>query len=694
MSAQAPLVPARLAYAGDGTPWSEAYGDVYHSADGGLGQARHVFLGGNDLPGRWAGSPRFTILETGFGLGLNFLATWDAWRRDPQRPGRLDFISVEKHPFSAADLACLHERWPGFAALSAELLAQWPPLVPGFHRLYLDGGRVCLTLLFGDARQQLRRLAARVDAVYLDGFAPGKNPELWSEAVFRPISRLAHAGTTLATYTVAAPVREGLARAGFAVEKRAGFGRKREMLAAHFAARLPSPARGGGEPTATHSSGPCPSPKEGEEREAIVIGAGLAGCTVSERLAARGWQVTVIERRAGPAREASGNLAGIVRPMLSKDDNIASRLSRACFLFALRHWRTLAAEGLPIRWFPDGVLQLARNPEHEKLMRSVIGTRRFPADFARYLDAEAASALLDWPVGLGGWLFPGGGHANPPSVCQAALQRYPDRISTLYHQEALSLERRGSTWHVLGVDGEALASAPALILASGANSPSPLRGGHPEGHQGRGEGWAGLPIRRVRGQVSHVPAGAIPALPLALTREGYATPALDGLHCVGASYEYEVSAQANVREADVKARSAGRSQFDAGLDLRQDSHAGNLTRLERMLPDAARGIDAAALSGRVGFRAVTPDRLPIVGALADAGKDVDLREARLADVPRQPGLYGLLGYGSRGLVWAALAAELLASQLDGDPLPLETELVDAIDPARFLLRAARRGRLR
>ena len=96
-----PLVPARLAFSADGTPYSATYGVVYHSAEGGLAQARHVFLAGNGLPARWAGRGRFVILETGFGFGLNFLAPWAAWRADPQHCGRLHYVAAEKHPFVA-----------------------------------------------------------------------------------------------------------------------------------------------------------------------------------------------------------------------------------------------------------------------------------------------------------------------------------------------------------------------------------------------------------------------------------------------------------------------------------------------------------------------------------------------------------------------------------------------------------------
>ncbi len=232
-----PLVPAALAFAADGTPYSAAFGDVYHSAEGGPAQARHVFLHGNGLPGRWQGRRAFTILETGFGFGLSFLATWQAWREDPQRCGRLHFVSVEKHPFAASDLAFCARNIPNWKSKPANCSHAWPMLVPGMHRMEFEGGNVVLTLFFGDIAEGLPQLQLAADAFYLDGFAPAKNPQMWEPRLLRHLGRLAAPGATLATWSVAAPVREALEGAGFAVEKRQGFGTKREMLAGRLIRR-------------------------------------------------------------------------------------------------------------------------------------------------------------------------------------------------------------------------------------------------------------------------------------------------------------------------------------------------------------------------------------------------------------------------------------------------------------------------
>lgn len=634
-----PLIPASLAFAENGTPFSAAYGDVYHSADGGPGQARHVFLAGNRLPERWRGRDSFVILETGFGTGLNLLATWQAWRDDPHACRRLHYLSVEKHPFTAADMNRIHAGWPEFADLAAELRAAWPVLTPGFHRIELAGGRLILTLMFGDAVKLLPRLDARVDAVYLDGFAPGKNPDLWSPAILTRIGRLANPGATLATWSVSGPVRDGLRSAGFSLEKAPGFGGKREMLTGHFNQDTPPP------------TGPT-------ERKAIVIGAGVAGCTCCERLASRGWEVTLIDRREGPGQEASGNLAGILMPLVSKDDNIASRLSRTALLYSLRAWKKPAAQSAGARFGLSGVFQIAKTPEQERLQREIVRILQFPPEFITYLEKEAAAAQLGHALPAGGWLFGQAGWANPPSLCRAAISLAGERVTPLFGQTVSGLSHADGLWRALDADGLTIAEAPTVILANGSEA-------------GRISQAEPLPIRRVRGQVTLIPAGHIPPLRSALCRDGYAAPAVDGLHAVGASYD-----------------------FDDDSEPRIENTRDNLSRLVQLIPGVDLANEAEKLTNRVGFRPVPPDRLPIMGQLPDWPEVPRKTDLQLKDLPRQPGLYGLLGYASRGLVWAQLLAEALACHLEHEPMPMETDLVGAADPGRFVLRKIwRSGRL-
>ncbi|HET7775385.1 MAG TPA: tRNA (5-methylaminomethyl-2-thiouridine)(34)-methyltransferase MnmD, partial [Azospira sp.] len=366
-AAYRPITPARLSRNESGVPFSEAYGDVYHSAAGALGQARHVFLAGNGLPQRWQGRERFTVVETGFGIGLNFLATWAAWKADGAACARLHFVSLEKHPFAPADLAELHGAHPELAGLAAQLQAQWPLLTPGVHRLHFEGGRVTLTLLFGDAQELLPQLRLAADAFYLDGFSPAKNPELWSPFVFRGLARCAAAGATLATWSVAAGVREGLQSVGFVSDKAPGFGGKRDMLRGQY-------------------RGPGVRQTALPGKRILIIGAGFAGTSVAHRLAERGYRITLLDQASGPGCGASGNRVGVLRPLPSLDDNRLSRLTRSAFLYTRRHLQALSGAGLPVRWGASGVLHLARDKSHEATQRQVAQTFAAPKLF-RYVDA-------------------------------------------------------------------------------------------------------------------------------------------------------------------------------------------------------------------------------------------------------------------------------------------------------------------
>lgn len=595
------IVPAELAFAGDGTPYSAAYDDIYHSADGGLEQARHVFLGGNDLPAAWQGHERFVVLETGFGLGLNFLATWQAWHDDPQRCARLHFVSVEKHPFRREDLAALHRRWPELADLSAALVRDWPLPVPGLHRLHFDDGRVTLTLAFGDAADLLPNLHVGADALYLDGFSPAKNSDLWSPRIAHALAKLAAPGATCATWSVSGAVKESLARAGFALAKREGFGAKREMLAG----RLP------GERHQTAIA----------DRRVVVVGAGAAGASAANRLAARGFEVTVIERAPQAGTGASGNTAGVFRPLPTLDDAKLSRLLRACFLYGRRHLATLPEA----RFGLTGALQLARDAEHEAIQRRVVEAHGEPPELVRHVDRHEASRLAGWPVAIGGWWFEGAGWINPPSLCRANLAGVDTRFGT--HIERIERSAQG-LWQLLDADGAVVAEAPAVALANGIDGPRLA---------------PGLRVRVGRGLVSHLPEDAAPPFGIVATRNGYMTPAVDGIHCFGATLDAD-DTEPNPRLAD---------------------HIENLQRLDAILPGYGKDLDPAALAGRVGFRPMSPDRLPIVGALAE------------------PGLWAINGFGARGLVWASLCGELLAAQMAGEPLPVERDLAAALDPTRF-----------
>lgn len=603
------IVPAHLEFK-DGVPYSAAYGDIYHSADGGAGQARHVFLQGCGLPQAWAGRSRFVVLETGFGTGLNFLATWAAWRDDPARCARLHFLSVEKHPFRTEDLARLHAQWPEFAPLSEELLANWPTLTPGFHRIALDDGRVQLTLMLGDALDCLPQVQAEVDAFYLDGFAPDCNADLWQAALFDALVPLARPGAMAATYTVAASVREGLGRIGFICEKRAGYGRKRHCLHARFQ----------GESRRADAAVP---------RHVAVVGAGVAGAAVAHALAQRGVAVTVLERAGSPAQAASGNPVAVFRPVISRDDNRATRLTRAAFLHDLRAWAMLDG----VEWARCGVLHLAKNTEAAVKQQQALAVTMPPTDYAYWVERNEARELANWPVAAPGVYYPAAGWVVPGSLCRAWLGHLAIRVQT--NCAVARVTRVAAGWHVMDREGTVLAEADAVVLA---NARDALR-------LVPGQRW---PLNTVRGQITRLPPGSLPDIRRVIAREGYVTPGtLKGTSAqplVGATYEHD----------------------DDDTSPRLESDLANLARLEAILPGAGERVAVGQVSGRASLRATLPDRLPLVGA-----------------IDGQTGLYVAAGYASRGVVWAGVLGEALADRMTGQPWPLEIELMRAIASGRF-----------
>lgn len=636
----------RLSFDATGAPFSARFGDVYASRDGALGQARHVFLGGNGLPARWAHADQFVIVETGFGLGTNFLATWQAWRDDPARPRRLHFVSIELHPLGADEVRA--QAPADLTPLARQLADAWPPALPGLHRCEFEQGAVVLTLAFGDAGDLAPRLVCGADAFYLDGFAPDRNPRMWEPALLRALARLARPGATLATWCTARPVRDALATAGFELERRAGFGHKRDMLSGRYAPRWRLRRH---EPPAAYRG----------ERSAVVVGAGLAGATAAAALAQRGWHVHVIERGRVPAAGASALPWGLLHPQITADDSLLARLTRAGFFASRRALVRLAPAGgcgeRPL-WQHSGVLQLARTDEEAARLKALAQRLRLPTDYARWIDADEAQQEVGIKPRRGGWWFADGALVSGQTWCEQALA--PASIALHCSQAVQCIARSAEGWQVSSVDGRVLTSAPVLVVASALDAPRLL--------------GAALPVTAVRGRITQIDATALAALRAGLAGDGYLLRGPDGWAGVGATYELPLPG-----DADIDTLDAARA------------HQSNLARLARLLAQPPSVVPIGAFDAQ---RCVARDRLPYAGALADAAAAATMprqRGAHLADLPRQAGLYASFAFGSRGLSLAALAAELIACQIEGEPAPIERDLVDAIDPARVLLRALRRA---
>ncbi|MGS7251641.1 bifunctional tRNA (5-methylaminomethyl-2-thiouridine)(34)-methyltransferase MnmD/FAD-dependent 5-carboxymethylaminomethyl-2-thiouridine(34) oxidoreductase MnmC [Pseudomonas anuradhapurensis] len=650
------LQHAQIDWDDQGRPHSRQYDDVYFAVNEGIEETRHVFLGQTRLAERFAAlAPHACLVigETGFGTGMNFYCAWQLFEQHAGAEARLHFVSVEKYPLGRDDMARAVRLWPELAAYSEPLLAQYVALHPGFQQFTFANGRVTLTLLVGDVLEQLPQLDAQVDVWFLDGFAPAKNPDMWTPALFAQLARLSHPGTVLGTFTTTGWVRRSLVDAGFAMKKVPGIGKKWEVMSGAYVGTPPTPcppwyAR----PTA--AAGP---------REALVIGAGLAGSCSAASLARRGWQVTVLERHDAPAREASGNPQGVLYLKLSAHGTALSQMILSGFGYTRRQLERLQRGR---DWDACGVLQLAfDNKEAERQGKLAAA---FAPDLLHPLQRDEAEAMAGVALPAGGLFYPEGGWVHPPALCQQQLQH--PRIRLVTHQPVLDLRKVGEQWQAWAGE-RLLASAPVVVLAGAAE----VR---------RFEACAQLPLKRIRGQITRLPATAgSRALRTVVCAEGYVAPPRGDEHTLGASFDFHSE--------------------DLAPTLAE--HQGNLALLDEISPDLAERLgtaelDPAQLQGRAAFRCTSPDYLPIVGPLADAEAfneayavlSRDARQMPQVACPWLGGLYVNSGHGSRGLITAPLSGELVAAWVCGEPLPVPRAVAEACHPNRFALRRLIRGR--
>ncbi|MEM1113015.1 MAG: bifunctional tRNA (5-methylaminomethyl-2-thiouridine)(34)-methyltransferase MnmD/FAD-dependent 5-carboxymethylaminomethyl-2-thiouridine(34) oxidoreductase MnmC [Pseudomonadota bacterium] len=658
------LQPATLEWDAQGAPFSTQFDDVYYARRDGPAESRYVFLQGNRLSERLAepGLARFCILETGFGTGLNFLETWQAWRSLPEPRPSVHYVSVEKFPLRPEDLATALQAQVHVAALSTELMAAYPPMIPGQHRRLFNAGRFTLDLWFEDAEEMLTDLAASspasVDAFYLDGFAPARNPDMWRPEIYAALAGLGKPGATIATFSAAGHVRRGLANAGFSMLRAPGFGTKRECLRGTLE-RPPAPSRPKtpwdiiSEPRSTPDS-------------ALVVGGGLAGCATAARLAQRGLDVTLLD--AGDiAGGGSGNAQGVLYTRVSHRHSALTDFALQSYLFAIDLYAQYFRSGR-LQEGVDGLLcgnfqQMGDTAKLARLQEALDGL----PNLAAVLSPPEASERVGVPQPDPGLWFPGSGWLHPPALCRLWLEN--PRIEVKEHCGRIHLEHADGRWSARGDDG-VVASADCAILATGAAmQQDPL-------------GW--LPLQSIRGQTTDLPStAALTGLKACLCHDGYLAPARRGLHTLGATFNLDTDVS-QIRVAD---------------------HQENLDRLEKALPSCAAVVASAkpeALEGRVAFRCASSDYLPVIGPVPERERFLQtfegLRKNARLDIrhtgPYMPGLYINVAHGSRGLTSTPLAAELLAALICHEPLPLCRDLYRAVAPGRFLIRDLVRGEAR
>ena len=637
---------------------SRGFDDIYYSVEDGVGESEYVFIEGNDLPRRFASLPpggRFTVAELGFGTGLNFLLTLRAWRAYAQPGARLHYVGIDAHPLTAQQLAPVADFWGALSEDAAALLAQWPYPIPGCHRRHFDGAAIALDLWWERASDALEDLASHgrhwIDAWFLDGFAPAKNPAMWEGALWQNMARLSKPSASVSTFSAAGAVRRGLAAAGFTMSKRPGYGRKRECLQGV----IDRPA----EPH--YSVTPWDRCVSTPVTEVIVLGAGLAGAHVARALAERGVQVTVLER----GRVASGgsrNRQGVTYTRLSRRFGNLSDFALASYQYALPRYRRLF-DAHRMRPGKDGefcgYLQLSDAAADLEYLRNALAA---VPDFAQVVAAGDTADCTGIALAQGGIWYPEAAWLHPEAVCSALLA-HPN-IDLRTELGPIDVRRDNKErWCAVDPRDDVIAAAEALVLATAWDT-----------RHFAPTNW--LPLQVIRGQTTHIDSPApLDRLRSIVCHRGYLPPAVDGVHCIGASF----------------------GPNDAQLDEREDDHQHNLNELRTALPTLRTA--PARRGGQVALRCNSNDYLPITGPIPETAAFAQTyaplrRRSRavmgtLPDV--HPGLWCLTALGSRGLTAAPLAAEMLASQLCDEPPPVPRYLQQALSPARFLIRQLKRG---
>ncbi|ENM5760467.1 bifunctional tRNA (5-methylaminomethyl-2-thiouridine)(34)-methyltransferase MnmD/FAD-dependent 5-carboxymethylaminomethyl-2-thiouridine(34) oxidoreductase MnmC [Vibrio mimicus] len=659
---------AQLGWNEAGTPVSDQFDDVYFSNVNGLAETRYVFLEQNHLPQRWHNDDqrRFVIAETGFGTGLNFLAVWQAFvefrQANPDaKLKELHFISFEKYPLSKHDLIQAHQAWPELAEFAQKLHKLYPLAIPECQRIVLDDGLITLDLWFGDIKDCLPKVATQeqglVDAWFLDGFAPSKNPEMWNQNLFEGMAKLAKNGCTCATFTSAGFVRRGLIDAGFTMKKVKGFGTKREMIAGCLNEKVPY----------TNIAPEFRLEATNGLRDVAIIGGGVASATLATTLAKRGISVTLYCADEKPAQGASGNRQGAIYPLLSGDHNSVSRVFAPAFLFA-RQFIEQAAEQITFDHDWCGVTQLMWDEKATQKLTSML-EGDFPEQLVHGLSAEQTNQQVGVPVDQASVHYPLGGWLCPAELTQGLIHllEQQGKLTAHYQTQIDTLTWQPETQQWQLHCGDKVMQHQCVVIASGHQFDSVTQTAH-------------LPLGKVKGQVSHIPTtDTLSKINSVLCYDGYMTPASqqNGHHCIGASYD--------------------RQHLDATFDPQAQRE--NAQKLIHCLPEQTwpLEVDISGNKSRQGVRCVSRDHLPFVGNVGEFTKITeqyrDLAQQTEAEpIALYPQLYAFAGLGSRGLSSAPLMAELLASQMCGNPLPLGVDLLEQLHPCRMWVRKLRKGK--
>lgn len=634
----------------DGVPVSNQFDDPFYSLDGGLEESRFVFIQGTELKDLLRKETHLTIGETGFGTGLNFLATWQAWREN-KNSARITFISAEAFPLKTDDLQKAHAAFPEIDELAVKLREKWPPPSPGYHLITFEGGAIRLLLLFGDAHEMFTKLHGKVDAWYLDGFAPAKNPEMWQDRLFSVMASLSHPETTLATFTAAGFVRRGLTNVGFNMRKTPGFGRKRERLVGKY------------QPEGLNNKTILPKAKPSwatigpanHERVAI-IGAGIAGLMLGHALKIKGVYSTIYTD-TNAANTSTQLPAAILAPKFGLAKKATQYFQNAAFIHAVNHPAYESTDHTD-----SGTYIVAKNADDKNRLKKI-------------------AELYDWPDE---WIKPHGDRGfflqKAKTISPHKLERTLAEGIKIVAANIHSIERAGNGWKLLSEKKSVIDTVDTIIIAAGIESANLLKRSGLAGIQKR----LHPELRPNAGQVEVVEADKfVDVSDGAVSYGGYLSAPIqseegDQIRCIGSTFER--------------------------LEFQNRENTGNIaSRIERNRETNLKNMNKACNQNITaenvntswsGIRATVADHMPFAGPVPDwqdlgricAPLTIDAKRDLNRAPKNLPGLYLMAGLGSKGFQYAPLLADYIAAMIVDEPIPIPVDMISRLHPARGFVR--------
>ena len=659
---------AKIHFNQENTPVSDKFDDVYFSNQDGLAETHYVFLEGNQLWERWVHyqEAHFVIAETGFGTGLNFFAVTTLFRefrqKYPDSPlKRLYFISFEKYPLLLYALQQAHLAYPQFSHLAQHLQQHWLNPIQGCYRFHFD--ETTLDLWFGDVAKNLPQLGdyinGKIDAWFLDGFAPSKNPDMWNEQLYQQMFRFTKPQGTFATFTAASAVRKGLENAGFHIKKRKGFGKKRECLSGQKTHE---------KLTALSAPWFHSQPANLKEEDIAIIGGGIASLCTAISLVKRGAKITIYCEDEQTALNASGNKQGAFYPQLSDDNERNIRFYIHAFAYGHQFLQWAIHQQIKFEHEFCGVALCAYSDKTESKLNK-IAELNLPSDLYQSLSQTELSEKVGLPLPFRGGFIPQGAWLAPRQLVQhtfAFLEKQGVQIKTLQKVTALSQTENG--WQITTAENKTFCHE-VVVLANGHKLTE-------------FEQTQKLPLYPVRGQVSQIPTSEnLLKLKTVLCYDGYLTPAAQAKvsHCIGASH---------VRDNATR---------EFSLTEQQE----NQQKIQQNIPeDWTKEVDTSGNLARIGVRCSVRDLTPMMGAVphfsAQQAQYQNLfnlrrRKQPIEQAENYPNLYLIGALGSRGLTSAPFLGETLASLIYGEPLPMSEDLIHNLMPNRSWVRRWLKG---